>query len=318
MKNSRLRTLLIGLIAGIVYAFIAMFIVTANHQNVSVSFIFILPIILGAIPVLLSTKEQLQSYKTYLLLPWGIVLTFFLLCLIGGYEGMICLIIIIGPFLILGTLGAFIFRIFKLKREGNETKLYASLLLPFLLLVFETNFQANDQFNTVETTIEINADKSKVWGNIKNVQNIQSEEIKTHFIHIIGIPKPINGQIDKEEIGGIRIITWEKGIKFIERIKHWDDGNGFSYDIDVDPKSIPPSTLDEHVMIGGKYFDVLEGSYKIQNINQTQQLVTLTCTYRVTTNFNLYSKIWADFILNDFNKMILEVIKKRSENIPPQ
>lgn len=313
MKPSRIRTLLIGLTAGVAYAFLAMLIVTANRENVSIAYIFVLPLILGAIPVLFSTKEQLKSYKTYLLLPWGIVMTFFFLSFVSGFEGMICLIVIVAPFLLLGTLGAFIFRLIKLRNEGNGTKLYASLLIPFLALAIESNFQATDQYHTVRTTIEIDADKHKVWENVKNVTNIKHAEISTHFIHLIGIPKPLNGQLDKNAVGGIRHITWEKGIKFEEKIKTWEEGNGFSYDINVDPKSIPPTTLDEHVMIGGKYFDVVEGSYKIDKISNTKNLVTLTCKYRVTTSLNLYSKLWADFILDDFNEMILEVIKKRSE-----
>lgn len=66
-------------------------------------------------------------------------------------------------------------------------------------------------------------------------------------------------------------------------------------------------------MIGGRYFNVLKGSYKIDSIAPQKSLVILSCTYRVTTNLNWYSKLWADFILNDFNKMILEIIEKRSE-----
>lgn len=313
MKPSRLKTLFIGLLGGVVYAFLAMFIVTANHHNVSVGYIFILPLILGAIPVLFSTKEQLQSYKTYLLMPWGIVMTFFFLSYVSGFEGMICLVMIVAPFLLLGTLGAFIFRLAKLKQEGKGTKLYVSLLFPFIVLLIENNFQVTSQYNTVTTSIEINAEKLKVWENIKNVKNIKPAEINQHFIHIIGIPKPLNGELDKNGIGGVRSITWEKGIKFKEIIKTWDEGNGFSYDIKVDPKSIPPTTLDEHVMIGGKYFDVIEGSYKIDSIGKTKNIVTLTCKYRITTNLNFYSKFCADYVLNDFNEMILEVIKKRSE-----
>ena len=67
-------------------------------------------------------------------------------------------------------------------------------------------------------------------------------------------------------------------------------------------------------MIGGKYFDVLKGSYKIDSIQNNKYKLTLNCTYRVTTNLNYYSKLWADFILDDFNTMILEVIKGRCEN----
>lgn len=313
MKNTRFRTLLIGLVAGVTYAFLAMLLVTSQRQNVSIAYIFVLPIILGAIPVLFSTKEELQSYKTYLLLPWGITMTFFFLCFISGFEGMICLVIIVGPFLLLGTFGAFIHRLIKLRSDGKGTKLYVSLLLPFLVLAIEVNLPVTNQIHTVSTTIEIDADKLKVWENVKNIRNIETHEIKTHFVHVIGIPLPLNGQIDKEGVGGIRNITWEKGIKFEEKIKTWDEGNGFTYYINVDPKSIPPTTLDEHVMIGGKYFDVIAGGYVIDQITDNKSLVTLTCTYRVTTNLNLYSKLWADFILNDFNEVILEVIKKRSE-----
>jgi hypothetical protein len=314
MKPSRLRTLLIGLTAGVAYAFFAMLMTTFLSYSISATYIFVVPITLGTIPVLFSTKEQLRSYQTYLLLPIGTVTIFFILALITGFEGLICLIVIVAPFLLLGILGAFIFRLIKLKTEGKGTKLYLSLFLPFILLFIETNVHVSDEFHTVKTTIDINADKATVWENIKNVRNIQSSEIATHFVHVMGVPKPLNGQLDKEGIGGIRSITWEKGIKFQEIIKSWDDENGFTYDIKVDPASIPPTTLDEHVMIGGKYFDVVEGSYKIDNLNKTQNRVTLTCKYRITTSINFYSKLWADYVLDDFNEMILEVIKKRSES----
>jgi hypothetical protein len=314
MKNKRLRTLLIGLASGVAYAFLAMLLVQSVHKGVSITYIFILPILLGASPVLLSTKEQLESYKSYILFPWAIVFTFFILAWASGYEGMICLVIIFAPFLLLGSLGAFIFRLIKLKRQGNGTKLYLSLFLPLMALLVESNFQAKDQIHTVSTSIEIQASKQNIWNNVKNVRNIKSNEIEPHFVHLIGIPKPLNGEIDKESIGGIRQITWEKGIRFQEKITNWQPTDGFTYNINVDPSSIPRGTLDEHVMIGGKYFDVLQGSYRIDQKHSNTCKVTLTCTYRITTNLNRYSKWWADFILDDFNQMILEVIKKRSEN----
>jgi hypothetical protein len=267
------------------------------------------------IPVLFSTKEQLQSYRTYLLMPWGITLTFFILCYAFRFEGMICLTIIVAPFLLLGSLGAFISRMVKLENEGNQTPLYSSLILPFLFLIFEKNLIIENQFYSVNTTIEINANSETVWHNIKNVKNIKSNEIPLHFVNLIGIPKPLNGVLDKEQVGGIRQLTWEKGIKFQEIITSWDNLKGFAYDIKVDPQSIPPTTLDEHVMIGGRYFDVVKGSYSIKKITENKQLITLNCTYRITTNLNFYGKLWADFILNDFNEMILEVIKNRCEKI---
>ena len=291
-----------------------MLVVSANKKSVSLSYIYVLPLVMGAVPALFSTREQLQAYKDYLLLPWGIVLTFFFLCFISGFEGMICLVIIAGPFVLLGSLGAFIAKLVKLRSEANEAKLYVSLLLlPFFTLFVEGFSRPVDQFHTVVTSVRIKAARAQVWPNIKNVRDIKAGEIAPHFIHLIGVPKPLDGALDYEGIGGIRRITWEKGIRFQEKITAWHDSTGFAYDINVDPASIPPSTLDEHVMIGGKYFDVVRGSYALAPAGPGHCLVTLICTYRITTNLPTYSRWWADFVLNDFNAMILEVVKRRSE-----
>lgn len=313
MRPSRIRTLLLGLAASVAYCFVIMLIADRVHKNVSIAYIFMLPLVLGTIPALLSSKEQLSAYRSLLLLPLISVITFFFIAFLCGFEGMICITVIIGPFLLLGFVGAFIIRLLRLKSSGRGTKLYASLLLPLLMLAIESGITPVDELHTVSTKIEINAASKSVWENIKNVKDIQPSEINTHFIHVIGVPKPLDGRLDKEGIGGTRSIIWGKGIKFVEKIKTWEEGVGFTYDIHVDPKSIPPTTLDEHVMIGGKYFDVVAGSYSIKKITDTKQQVTLTCTYRISTNLNFYSKLWTNFILNDFNEMILEVIRKRSE-----
>jgi hypothetical protein len=317
VQASRIRTLLTGLAAGVAYAFLTMLLVSASHRNVSVGFIFVLPLVMGAIPVLFSTREQLQAYKSYLLLPWGIVFTFFYLSFVRGFEGMICLVIIVAPFLLLGTLGAFVFRLLKLRSEGPATKLYASLLLPFLTLLLESQLPVRDYYYTVRTTTDIAAAPARVWHNVRDVPTIRRAELAPHFVHLIGIPRPLDGRLDRDGVGGIRHITWEKDIRFEEKITAWEPGKGFSYDIHVDPNSIPPTTLDEHVMIGGRYFDVVSGRYALAAAGPAHTRVTLSCTYRISTNLNAYSRLWADFILDDFNQMILEVIKKRSEAAMP-
>ncbi|MES2704608.1 MAG: hypothetical protein V4649_18350 [Bacteroidota bacterium] len=302
-----------GLFAGVAYAFLVMLIVAKADRSVSVTYIFILPLILGSVPVLFSTKAQLKSYLSVFVVPVLSVITLFFLSFISGFEGLICLVIIVGPFVVLGALGAFVARLVKLKTYHKKTPLYCSLLLPFLFLFIESNFRASDQFYTVNTSIDVEARQSIVWMNVKNVRNISPKEIRTHFVHVIGVPKPLNGVLNGEGVGAIRNITWEKGIRFREIINSWHEGSGFSYDIEVDPKSIPPTTLDEHVMIGGKYFDVIAGSYRIESLAPIKSRITLTCKYRVTTNLNAYSKWWADLVLSDFNEMILEVIKGRCE-----
>jgi len=307
--------LLIGIGAGVAYAFVTMLIVQNSHRTVSIGYVFALPLVLGAIPVLLSTKAQLENYLINLITPWVSVLTFFYLSFITGFEGIICLVIIIGPFLLIGSLGAFIYRYIKLKTGGDHSKkLYITLAIPLLVLGMENLVVPQDYYGTVSTTINIRAGKDTVWKNIKNVKSIDKNEIKPHIIHQMGIPKPINGALDFEGIGGTRSITWEKGLKFKEVITQWDDGNGFAYDIVVNPGDIPPTTLDEHVIIGGQYFDAVRGSYSISAIDDNTQQLTLTSTYRITSTVNFYGKYWTNFIFEDFHQMILEVVKGRCEN----
>jgi hypothetical protein len=291
-----------------------MMLVNSSHKAVSVSYIFVLPTVLGAIPVVFSTREQLVEYLRYLVTPWLITLTVFALGTLSGMEGLLCLVIIVGPFLLLGSLGAFIFRLIRLRRRP-QTPLYVSLLvlLPFAAGLLEHHIAATDQIYTVTTTREIAATPAVVWRNIQSVRHIERREIKPHFVHLIGVPRPLDGHLSRPGIGGVRHIVWEKGLRFQEHITHWRPGQGFAYDIQVNAGSIPPSTLDEHVLVGGRYFDVLRGSYAIQPLASNRCLLTLTCTYRVTTNLNAYSKLWADFLLGDFNMMILEVIEGRCE-----
>lgn len=51
--------------------------------------------------------------------------------------------------------------------------------------------------------------------------------------------------------------------------------------------------------------------------NETTKL-TLFCNYSIASKFNFYGKYWADLVLNDFQVVILNAIKKRCEmGIPP-
>jgi hypothetical protein len=185
------------------------------------------------------------------------------------------------------------------------------LALPFLIGPLEAQFTSPSATSTVTTDIIIHADKETVWKNIKSVNEIKDEEFTWSFSHFIGIPKPIKSELKDERLGGVRHIKWEKGIRFREKITNWKPFESFSYDILVD--NIPPEAIDKHIEIGGKNFDVLSGGYGLTEIDQNKTKLTLNCTYRVTSKFNFYSKWWADYIMDDFQVVILNIIKGRSE-----
>lgn len=312
---SRARTFLGGLLAGVAYGLLAMQLVALTHRAVSIAYLFVLPVVLGALPVVFSTRQQLRAYQRYILLPWGIVGTLFLLAIITHLDGLLCLFILVGPFMLLGTLGALLVRLVNLRKEPGQQPLYAMvwLLLPFGAGGLEHFVPATTRNYTVRTSQDIAALPAVVWAQVQSVRHIQPAEIRPHLVHLLGVPRPLDGRLDFAGVGGIRHITWEKGLRFQEQLTSWQPGRGFSYTIHVDPASIPPRTLDEHVLVGGRYFDVVSGSYALQPLPGGGTRLQLSCTYRITTNLNGYGRLWADFLLHDFNAMILEVVQGRSE-----
>jgi len=65
--------------------------------------------------------------------------------------------------------------------------------------------------------------------------------------------------------------------------------------------------------VGGPYFDVLEGTYRIERLNDRQVLLHLSSKHRLSTRFNFYAGLWTDFIMRDIQRNILRIIKRRCE-----
>lgn len=71
--------------------------------------------------------------------------------------------------------------------------------------------------------------------------------------------------------------------------------------------------MDEHIVIGGKYFDVLDGTYELEQLNDSTCRLHLYSHFRMSTTFNAYASIWGKWIMQDIQDNILQVIKNRSE-----
>ena len=73
------------------------------------------------------------------------------------------------------------------------------------------------------------------------------------------------------------------------------------------------TTLDPHVTIGGPYFDVLQGTYRLEPLADGGTRLWLESRLRVSTHFNLYSGPWADAIMRSVQETILVVERRRAE-----
>ena len=80
-----------------------------------------------------------------------------------------------------------------------------------------------------------------------------------------------------------------------------------------DPDSFPAYALDEHVVVGGKYFDVKDTAYDLVPIEDSATELRVRMGYRVSTRFNWYADPLARFLMGDLAEANLDFYRRRSE-----
>lgn len=304
--------LIIGISLGIAYGLMTRLVFGQKATLASVTYLFIIPTVLGIIPLMFADNDKLKSYKTIVFIPWLTASTFFLTLFLFGIEDFICLLILAAPFFILGTIGALIYRIVQINREKSKGKLMTLVLLPFLFAPIEEFIKSPSETFMVKSEVLIDASPETIWNNIVEVQKIDPEEYDSGFFNSIGIPRPISATVDKKELGGQRIGHFEGGLMFIETITEYEEHRKVSFDIKIDPSTVRQKVFDQHVL-NGNYFNFVDATYELTELKDGQVKLTLSSSYQLTSTINFYGKFWGDIILTDFQDRLLNVIENRCE-----
>lgn len=287
----------------------------SNTFNVmTVAFLFLGPVVMGVLTIRRTASHGPVRVWEWIVLPWVSVVFTFIGAGILLLEGSICLIFAL-PFALLGaSIGGVIGGLLTRDRNrlSNSTTAYVALL-PFLLAPIENRLTAPTQTRTVESDIRIHASPSAVWHNIERVPAISPAELRDTWAQRIGFPRPVEATLSFEGVGGIRHATFEHGLLFIETVTDWRPEQRLAFSIKADTSTIPPTTLDEHVTIGGRYFDVLDGEYRVEPLSNGDTLLRLTSHQRLSTTFNGYAGLWSDAIMQNLQTSILQVIQHRAE-----
>ena len=308
-----------GVIIGALYGLAAQFILkVADPKDVfsimTLGFVFVLPICLGVVTVYFANTEARASWRFRILMPWATASLCLLLAMITGLEGTICLIMTIPIYLPLASLGGILGGIYFTSVDSNRMNSFALgglLLLPFLVSGVEERYPLDDVTKQVNTSILIESTSEVVWSQITRIPKIV--EPQESFFYYMGFPKPVEATLSFDGIGGVREAKFEKGLMFLETITDWETEKKLTFTIKSEPANTPLTTLDSHVVVGGRYFDTLLGEYEIEKLNDTQVRLHLFSRYRLSTRFNFYAEIWSDFLMRDIQENILRVIKSRCE-----
>jgi hypothetical protein len=275
------------------------------------TFIFLIPLAVG---YLATTGERGEwRAREAVLFPFTAALMVLITVLAIGVEGLICVVMMTPIFLVMALVGGTLAWAVRRVRDRRlrASALLVVVLLPYMVGPVEQRIPQMQSRRVVENRIRIRADEAAVWRQIIRVPAIRPEEYRTTFIHRIGFPRPIEATLSHEGVGGVREASFERGVLFRETVTEWVPRRRLSFTIAVD--SIPTRTLDQHVTVGGEYFDVLDGTYEIVPIGPGETELRLWSTHRLSTHFNAYAALWTDFVMRQIQGNILEVVRARAE-----
>ena len=268
----------------------------------------------GAITVYLAERQSRRSIVFYIFAPMLSVTLFVLGTAVLLIEGAICIAMAMPLFLLLSSLGGFVMGIVCRHFKIPAGTVQSIAVLPLVLTLAAGQSPLPNHTQTIGQSIQITASPETVWRNILSPTNILPEEFDRGLVYHIGVPYPVEAKLLEEGVGGVRHSVWQRGVSFNEVVTSWKQYQYIAWKYQFDARSFPPGSMDDHVKIGGEYFDLIDTSYTLTPVQSGTRL-NIEIHYRVSTGFNWYSVPVAKFLLKDTAKTLLDFYKHRSESI---
>ena len=284
------------------------------YQVMSISFLFVLPTIIGALTVYLSSYEKAKSIPYRIFVPWIPIFIFLAITLALSIEGWACWLMILPVFLVTASIGGLFGGYLRTQSKHNKLNISILVLLPFFIGPMESLIETIPATYRAYTYIDIDAPADKIWDNVTRVREIPKEQDRGYLTQLLGFPRPVRAELNFEGVGAYREAMFTKGLVFHETVTEYKDNKKMVFNIKAYPHEIPSTTMDKHVVIGGDYFDVLNGTYELEPLPNGLKRLHLYSHFKMNTTFNFYAGWWAKWIMKDIQNNILQIEKKRSES----
>jgi hypothetical protein len=276
------------------------------------AFIYLAPLAVGAVTVYLAERQARRSWGYYIAAGFGSTALFVIGTLMLVIEGWICVIVILPLFGLIGMIGALVMGIVCRLTNWPKQAVYSLALLPLVMGAIEPPTGLPTRLRTIERTVTIDAPREVIWDQLMNVRDIRPEEVEDGIAFRIGAPPPLSALSDQNGGQRMRRISMGKQVHFdqieIERREH----EFIRWSQRFYPDSFPPGSFDEHVVMGGEYFDIDSVSYRLTPQGDRTQL-KMSLHYRVSTRFNWYAEPVARLVLGNVEEVLLGMYRRRSE-----
>jgi hypothetical protein len=215
---------------------------------------------------------------------------------------------IVPMFMIFGAIGGLLMGAVCRLTTWAKHALFGLAVLP-VILGSQPTLQPPDHFETVQRTMRIAAPARAIWESINDTRSVDHQLIVGTWVYAIGVPKPMSGISQATATGRVRVVTLQKDAHFEQEFLEWQPYRHARWRYHFTPDSFPPGTLDEHVRIGGHYFDLLDGELQLRPQGASTE-VTLRVRYRVSTEFNWYAAPLARLLMGNLEDSILDYYRK--------
>lgn len=306
--------ILIGALVGVLMRVVAE-LPGLNHvmSVMALPFIYGTPVAVGMVTVYLAERQRRRSWGYYLGASSLAAVLFVVGTLLIMVEGWICAVVIIPLFTVVAAIAGLVMGAVCRATHWPKPVVYGVGALPLAFSLLSGLQPAADTFGVIAQSRQIEASTEVVWQQLNNARDIRPHEVDSAWAYRIGVPLPVSGVTEETPQGRVRHSVWGKGVRFEEVIHTWEPGRHLGWSYRFAPDSFPPGALDDHVVIGGRYFDLLDTDYRLTPTAQGGTQLDMRIRYRVSTQFNFYADRVAQILLDDFSAVILNFYARRSE-----
>ena len=276
------------------------------------AFIYLAPVVVGAVTVYAAERVRRRDWIYYFWAPYLANVAFVGGSLLILVEGLICAIVIVPMFSVLGGIGGLVMGMVCRFTNWPRQAVYSIMSAPLLAAALGSQVTLPEQHAAVHRSAMVKAPAAVVWAQLNNATDIRPEEFSAAWASRIGVPMPLSGVTVATPSGLVRESKWDKAVHFDEPITDWEPGRYLRWTYRFSPDSFPPHALDDHVMIGGHYFDLKDTSFTLTPVEGGTR-VDIAAHYRISTQFNFYANWVAQLLIGNLLETGLNFYKNRSE-----
>ena len=276
-----------------------------------------IPLFVGGFSVLISNLCHTEKWSNLQMIVTALVsvLVCDFMVFLTGIDGLFCLLLSSPLAIATATCGAILFN--KLAECFPKQRVQASVLVTFSLLVpllmgFESHSDHQPLLRRVVSTIEIEAAPEKIWDNVIEYPQIDSE---LDFFFSAGVAYPIRSTIDTPERGGIRSTFFSTGVAQ-QRISAYEKNSLIVFDIIESPKPLielsPFDRADDRHLADN--MKARAGKIRLSPLDNGNFQLEYSLYYYQELQPQSYWSTVSDIAVGKIQKRIMQHIKELSED----